>query len=131
MAELSGFWVSISDALYTQYNTSVNENILHDDGSQKWLRLRLAPSGVQRSRIFLGETGTVRGVDSAQRRKPTQKLGLELATIESREVVFSILESLIDEQVTVKDYLSPPNTCLLYTSPSPRDGLLSRMPSSA
>ena len=26
---------------------------------------------------------------------------------------------------------SPANTCLLYTSPSPRDGLLSRMPSSA
>ena len=25
----------------------------------------------------------------------------------------------------------PHNTCLLYTSPSPRDGLLSRMPSSA
>ena len=24
-----------------------------------------------------------------------------------------------------------PNVCLLYTSPSPRDGLLSRMPSSA
>mgnify|MGYP003309418166 CR=1 FL=1 len=24
-----------------------------------------------------------------------------------------------------------PHTCLLYTSPSPRDGLLSRMPSSA
>ena len=26
---------------------------------------------------------------------------------------------------------APHNTCLLYTSPSPRDGLLSRMPSSA
>ena len=26
---------------------------------------------------------------------------------------------------------SPPCPCLLYTSPSPRDGLLSRMPSSA
>ena len=25
----------------------------------------------------------------------------------------------------------PADTCLLYTSPSPRDGLLSRMPSSA
>ena len=25
----------------------------------------------------------------------------------------------------------PPKDCLLYTSPSPRDGLLSRMPSSA
>ena len=27
--------------------------------------------------------------------------------------------------------LPHPETCLLYTSPSPRDGLLSRMPSSA
>ena len=27
--------------------------------------------------------------------------------------------------------LDHPNICLLYTSPSPRDGLLSRMPSSA
>ena len=26
---------------------------------------------------------------------------------------------------------APFNVCLLYTSPSPRDGLLSRMPSSA
>ena len=31
---------------------------------------------------------------------------------------------------TEKDY-AVPNICLLYTSPSPRDGLLSRMPSSA
>ena len=31
-----------------------------------------------------------------------------------------------------EDVLIPrPETCLLYTSPSPRDGLLSRMPSSA
>ena len=29
---------------------------------------------------------------------------------------------------TLREYLY---TCLLYTSPSPRDGLLSRMPSSA
>ena len=29
------------------------------------------------------------------------------------------------------DFDQCPNTCLLYTSPSPRDGLLSRMPSSA
>ena len=27
--------------------------------------------------------------------------------------------------------MTDPETCLLYTSPSPRDGLLSRMPSSA
>ena len=31
-----------------------------------------------------------------------------------------------------RDYLlAPTEACLLYTSPSPRDGLLSRMPSSA
>ena len=29
------------------------------------------------------------------------------------------------------DKSASPNLCLLYTSPSPRDGLLSRMPSSA
>ena len=32
---------------------------------------------------------------------------------------------------SVKDEKQAVNTCLLYTSPSPRDGLLSRMPSSA
>ena len=30
-----------------------------------------------------------------------------------------------------KGYYTYDNACLLYTSPSPRDGLLSRMPSSA
>ena len=31
----------------------------------------------------------------------------------------------------VEGYLARIEACLLYTSPSPRDGLLSRMPSSA
>ena len=31
----------------------------------------------------------------------------------------------------IEDSMIETNTCLLYTSPSPRDGLLSRMPSSA
>ena len=36
------------------------------------------------------------------------------------------------EPVEVKYILDPKDfSCLLYTSPSPRDGLLSRMPSSA
>ena len=33
--------------------------------------------------------------------------------------------------VTENDVSTPVERCLLYTSPSPRDGLLSRMPSSA
>ena len=35
---------------------------------------------------------------------------------------------VLDEGATQYDLVTP---CLLYTSPSPRDGLLSRMPSSA
>ena len=46
---------------------------------------------------------------------------------------------LIDEKkkyeedilLIMRVYFEKPRTCLLYTSPSPRDGLLSRMPSSA
>ena len=44
------------------------------------------------------------------------------------------VQSIIKEKITVnfqnvgKKVI---NSCLLYTSPSPRDGLLSRMPSSA
>ena len=38
-----------------------------------------------------------------------------------------------DEAIRVRDQAASrgTNICLLYTSPSPRDGLLSRMPSSA
>ena len=36
-----------------------------------------------------------------------------------------------DTVTFVNGELPPHNICLLYTSPSPRDGLLSRMPSSA
>ena len=39
---------------------------------------------------------------------------------------------LKEKNKDIKIYLSDPKgSCLLYTSPSPRDGLLSRMPSSA
>ena len=39
--------------------------------------------------------------------------------------------SYLTEDCVYEDLLLGPYTCLLYTSPSPRDGLLSRMPSSA
>ena len=41
----------------------------------------------------------------------------------------SVLERIIEKERP--DALLPTLGCLLYTSPSPRDGLLSRMPSSA
>ena len=38
---------------------------------------------------------------------------------------------LVVSSTIILIYFINPNICLLYTSPSPRDGLLSRMPSSA
>ena len=52
-------------------------------------------------------------------------MGLEVhAQIKSKSKLFSVAST---------DWGGDPNSqvCLLYTSPSPRDGLLSRMPSSA
>ena len=49
----------------------------------------------------------------------------EIEVLKSRR----ILGSVIDELDLLKEYLSI--GCLLYTSPSPRDATLSRMPSSA
>ena len=43
----------------------------------------------------------------------------------------SILHSKIKPGVIAEIKKASPSNCLLYTSPSPRDGLLSRMPSSA
>ena len=37
----------------------------------------------------------------------------------------------LGEDLRLALYVNLPEGCLLYTSPSPRDGLLSRMPSSA
>ena len=46
------------------------------------------------------------------------------------EINMDVLNSLIDDNL--QDFINNTTiTCLLYTSPSPRDGLLSRMPSSA
>ena len=58
---------------------------------------------------------------------------------ENKGHVHEVTRDLIQEEIPPQPQIDPntgqpavdPNTCLLYTSPSPRDGLLSRMPSSA
>ena len=50
------------------------------------------------------------------------------ALIDAATAGMSTTKSLYDKMTDVRNTL---HTCLLYTSPSPRDGLLSRMPSSA
>ena len=54
--------------------------------------------------------------------KPTQELGYEIRKLHE---AFTYWNS------DVASWVKHNMVCLLYTSPSPRDGLLSRMPSSA
>ena len=43
----------------------------------------------------------------------------------------TITFTMINSETGIPKIVAKPAYCLLYTSPSPRDGLLSRMPSSA
>ena len=60
--------------------------------------------------------------NSAILRAAIQSYGMKLKVGETKYIYGSV-------NLQVKDEYD--NDCLLYTSPSPRDGLLSRMPSSA
>ena len=89
-----------------------------------------------------GATLVVHGTGGRFRR-PTEALYLSNAGTAAR--FLTTLVTLVgtgggdartaEEKVSATDADAPPRTvltgCLLYTSPSPRDGLLSRMPSSA
>ena len=54
-----------------------------------------------------------------------------IATEPSPTASTQMLADVAEERTTRPAGAYPPSACLLYTSPSPRDGLLSRMPSSA
>ena len=55
----------------------------------------------------------------------------EIITVAVRRIKNDQTGENLLEKINWEKYWMLPNTCLLYTSPSPRDGLLSRMPSSA
>ena len=62
--------------------------------------------------------------------QPTEAYNLANSIGNSLGVAFQIADDLLDI-VSDSKITGKPIGCLLYTSPSPRDGLLSRMPSSA
>ena len=53
------------------------------------------------------------------------------AAAEIRALMTIGVQSAVEELIPAFEKASGHKVCLLYTSPSPRDGLLSRMPSSA
>ena len=59
--------------------------------------------------------------------KTAKQMGIKTVAVFSDADRNALHVQMADEAVNI----GPPPACLLYTSPSPRDGLLSRMPSSA
>ena len=95
--------------------------------SMEWLRVRSDDENkIQgfnglKGKIFPQE-GTERIIYDAPARTDTVKVSRLIKLVDV--VIIPVLPSAMDMRVTA-------SFCLLYTSPSPRDGLLSRMPSSA
>ena len=62
-------------------------------------------------------------------------LAILLKKFDDNRSIYECADDWVSKQVStaglIKYYEAYYSNCLLYTSPSPRDGLLSRMPSSA
>ena len=63
--------------------------------------------------------------------KPTYTVYVLVATVLVHSVLFLPFHAAVLEPDLDLSFSELDKFCLLYTSPSPRDGLLSRMPSSA
>ena len=131
------------DASGTQtipYADTVYTNTFTGDGSTATFTLSQAPSSASELDIFIGgqrllltsEDGSTinYSVDGST-------TAVTLSTVPASGTQVKILHKKGQVWYTAKDG-NPADgkglqasTCLLYTSPSPRDGLLSRMPSSA
>ena len=96
--------------------------MLAETGQNIWRNLPLTVASIAVAMVSLSLFGTsqlvARGVDNATQR---WEGGIEFVVFMSHDAE----QSQIDAIDTLLE------GCLLYTSPSPRDGLLSRMPSSA
>ena len=89
---------------------------------------------LRRIKAFESQLGTQLFTHSHDGYRLTEKgIDLREQAISLKTSVDSIARSVAgsDNEIGGKITLTTPDTCLLYTSPSPRDGLLSRMPSSA
>ena len=62
---------------------------------------------------------------------PRININYDAETEDGKSLTRGSWKMYLDGRFLYADKVSLRQTCLLYTSPSPRDGLLSRMPSSA
>ena len=88
-------------------------------------------SSIKYSKIFISSRnnkiakGLKKKFNKISIEKDNQKI------VDNSNWVFLAVTPTVGEKIIKKLKFKSNQTCLLYTSPSPRDGLLSRMPSSA
>ena len=75
-----------------------------------------------------GASGAILGIKALQLLQHTD---IETHLVISKAAALTISSETDSTVETIKSLADVTYPCLLYTSPSPRDGLLSRMPSSA
>ena len=81
---------------------------------------------------FVKEQSQVHSKEMAFHKKELQKTEEELKRSDEYLRKYVSKSGILEEKVAyLEGQLAMFRRCLLYTSPSPRDGLLSRMPSSA
>ena len=86
------------------------------------------PNDTEKMRALLADPSVKGDGTGGGKRKELWERGLEIASDATikRKVEMNRLPDM-----AARSMHTDPHCCLLYTSPSPRDGLLSRMPSSA
>ena len=128
----AGWTITLLDANGTVVATTVTD----DNGDYQFIDLVPGEYTVEffnQSGVFIGSAQTDGPVLAGQTvllPLPVDPSGVVYDSI-ARVPVEGVTLNLVNSSGSVIDPLCLRNSCLLYTSPSPRDGLLSRMPSSA
>ena len=85
----------------------------------------------QKTKMAMSEAQLMHATKMAQGEEQYQGKLLEARQSDWKDEAVLVILSLPVVVLAWAVISDTPQTCLLYTSPSPRDGLLSRMPSSA
>ena len=121
----SGMSVAISNqdgdygaVIVSGANLNIRTDILNDSNFWTNVKILMLQNEIEENtNIFAAKKAKQNGVLVFYNAAPAKKINLEL---------YRYIDILLLNTIEAQDI-----TCLLYTSPSPRDGLLSRMPSSA
>ena len=98
------------------------------------------PSNIKQPKIVACTDGVGTKIEIANSLKKFDTIGIDLVAMSVNDLIVQGAKPLLFldyisinkiDLKKLKAIIKGINNCLLYTSPSPRDGLLSRMPSSA